>query len=512
MHPSGIAYQFVSELKQPQVIEHLEESIRKRCEALGVKAPTAATVSVADKITVKPWRRLPLEFQLYFNPVKKGEREEHAFKIACLLMNEMRFPGEIALEWLKVWNEENQPPLELPELRHAIDTAKNGYIFGKESLQPDLSKTKLTVQLLTRLRDSAFTPTPPKGEEYGSDLELFNTLVAFLKKYVELVHEIYYTIAALFALATWRVEYANTATYLNVLAPHASGKTTLLKVLAWITKNSIHSEGATRGAIIRACDSKNATLLLDETDNWLDPRDFDNPLAGVLNAGYQRRVVGGVLLCEFNSETRKYETRVLDSFGFKIIAGRNPLNEVLQSRCIGIRIRKTSRIFPKLDINEAWQLRAKLLRYAELHDESLEHQSVNAIDDPRLRETFEPLLACAASDQVRTEVIKFALEEQARLTETERTGDEAEIAREVIKLSNMPEPSPLDWTAQLSVRLVTSSLNEPITNPNEQYNVRTVGKILKRLGFESKHTKTGNMIEIKPDLVNYLKRRYGERQ
>lgn len=368
----------------------------------------------------------------------------------------------------------------------------------------DLSRVKLTVQVLASLREGAFTPTPKEGEDYGSDLDLFNTVVLFLKKYVQLVAEIYYLIGALFALASWRVEKAENASYLYLIAPHGSGKSTLLKILAWLCKNSIHSEGATRGAIIRACDSKNATLLLDETDTWLSPSDHDNPLSGVLNAGYQRRVVGGVLLCEYNQESKKYETRILDSFGFKALSGRNPLNDVLASRCIRFPMRKTSQVFPKLDLNEAWLLRARLVRYGQLHQDPLRDEFINQIQEPRLREVFEPLLACAPSDAVRSDVIKFAFEEQARLRETERTGDEAEIARKVIAFCQVPNPP-----TEITVRAITDSLNAEITNPNEQYDNRYVGRILKRLTFESKHTKKGSSILLKPDLIDYLKERYG---
>jgi putative DNA primase/helicase len=139
-HPDGMEYCFVTELKPPLEIEHLEKSIRDRCKALGAKVPSTPPAAGAtdEKTTVKPWRRLPAEAQAYFNPVKKGERADRAFKLACLLVSEWKFRAETALEWLTTWNQDNESPLELSELQHAIDSAKDGYVFSKETFQPQL--------------------------------------------------------------------------------------------------------------------------------------------------------------------------------------------------------------------------------------------------------------------------------------------------------------------------------------------------------------------------------------
>ncbi len=353
----------------------------------------------------------------------------------------------------------------------------------------------MTAQDLAKFRTDVFTPTPP-GIDYESDAELYAAMVDFLMTHVDLPSPTYYSICALFALATWRAENATVATYLNLLAPHGSGKSTLQALMKWLCAKSIHSGGATKGAIIRIVDGTNATLLLDEADNWLQMKDYDNPVMAILNAGYQRGIYA--LMCEPNAE-KKYEVVAKDVFGFKIISGRNPLVDPLQSRCITIPMRKTLKTFPKLDVSTAMQLRGHLQRYGEKHTEPLESDVVNKIEEPRLREILEPLFSCAPTETVKEDLLAFAIEEQKRRQESEHTSTEAEVARVVVHLSK--------GLTELSIRAVTNAFNEPRTL-REQWKAAGVARILQRLGFNSRHTRNGNMIQLKPDLLAYLKTRY----
>jgi hypothetical protein len=382
----------------------------------------------------------------------------------------------------------------------------SGQVFPEVEVVQIIGKRidrKLTVQDLAKFKDGPFMPTPHEGAEYGDDAALFDLLVNFFRKYSECPAEIIYTILAAFSVATWRVAHANNATYLDILAPQGSGKSKLLELLQWTCRNAIHSEGATKGALIRICDKTEATMLLDEAENWLDLRDFDNPLAAVLNSGYRRRAAGGVLICEPKGEGGKYQTVILDSFGFKAIASRNPLNDVLASRCIVIRMRKSTRKFPALDLNEAWDLRRKLVRYGEAHAEPLEHPSKDEIDEPRIAEVFEPLLAVAPSDEDRRRLLAFANEEVQQRKQEELASDEGQIARATVQLNNENT-----GIATLLIRDITDRLNMEITNLTEQFDRRTVARILRRLGFKIEHTRNGNAVIIKADLISYLAERY----
>lgn len=369
-------------------------------------------------------------------------------------------------------------------------------VANPEELLQLTPPAKLTTRNITKM-DHVFTPTPP-SQDYESDSDLYTALVEFLMSHVELPAPAYYSICALFALATWRVEHATVATYLNLLAPHGSGKSTLQGLMRWLCARSIHSAGATKGAIVRIVDGTNATLMLDETDAWLQQKDWDNPIMAILNAGYQRGICA--LMCEPDSK-KQYKVVAKDVFGFKIISGRNPLVDPLASRCITISMRKTSRTFPKLDLSVASQLRGQLRHYGETHTDPLESEVVNRIEEPRLREIMQPLFACAPTETVKEDLLQFAWEEQQRRQESEVASVEAEIARAVIQLGQ--------GLGELSVRAVTNAFNE-LRTLKEQWKNVAVSRILQRLGFHTKHTRSGSVIQLKPDLIDYLIARYGK--
>jgi hypothetical protein len=363
---------------------------------------------------------------------------------------------------------------------------------------------KLTTQEILKAKTDVFTPTPTENLPYKSEETLFQSIRAFIVKHVELPADIYYDISASFVLATWRVEQARSATYLNPLAAHGSGKSTYDEILQILCFKSVNSEGATRGAIIRIADGTNATLILDESDNWLNPRDYDNPVAAVLNAGYRRRLIGGgVLLCE-PKRNGEYAAVQRDSFGFKVISGRNPLNDVLASRAITIRMRKTNRTFPKPDYAEAWMLRKQLLKYQENHaDEPLEHPATERIGDGRLREIFEPLLAAAPNDEIRNHLIDFANEELERRRKEELMSVEAIVARVTVELADK-DPT----RSRILVKEITDTVNADIPNPKEHVDSRYVGKLLKRLGLQGDHDREGNVILVDRAQFDYLRERY----
>lgn len=362
---------------------------------------------------------------------------------------------------------------------------------------------KLTVEEIRKAKTDVWMPTPTEPLPYGTEQALFDEIRAYFVQHLDLSADIQYHIAALFTMATWRVEQAANATYLNLLAAHGNGKSTFCEILQLLCFKAIHSEGATRGAIVRLCNGNNATMILDEADNWLNPRDYDNPLAAVLNAGYRRRIIaGGVLICEQTSDG-KYATVQYDSFGFKVIAGRNPLNDTLGSRCIEIRMRKSDRKFPKPDYEQAWNLRKKLLKYQQQRrDEPLETDSANHIEDSRLREVFEPLLAAAPTDEIQSRLIGFANEEAERRQKQELASDEAAVARAVIEIA-AKEPR-----TEIAIKEISDAVNLDVTNPKEQISRRYIGVLLRRHGFSTEHAKEGNTIKIDQTHLDYLKQRY----
>lgn len=104
--------------------------------------------------------------------------------------------------------------------------------------------------------------------------------------------------------------------------------------------------------------------------------------------------------------------------------------------------------------------------------------------------------------------MNFAIEEQNRRRESELTGADAEIARIVIKFAELKSEDG-KTASELGIRTVTDEFNISRLDKEKWKNV-AVGRMLDRLGFQRRHTRAGNIITLKPDLIEYLKARYGK--
>jgi len=397
--------------------------------------------------------------------------------------------------------------LQKPE--PAIDTPQGALDKAGEL---EKNKRKITLEHLRKLEREGFDvmlPDPSMPTPYENENQLFLDVREFIKTYVELPEDVYYDVAALFALATWRVNSFDSATYLNLLAPMNSGKSRFLDVMQLLCRRSVFAgSGITKGALIRLTDGREPTLLLDETDNWLSSWDVDNPMGAALNAGYARTLMGGSISCELDPEGN-YVAKLRRTFGFKIFAGRDPLATTLASRCIIITIRKTKKTYPKVDMVRGYQLREQLFQYCQNHHgddpdiERLTDPDTAKISDNRIGQVFEPLLIVAPKEEIKKAMLQLAEETVERVREEELDQDEANIARAIIRLS---------VNKDLTIKSLTDTINLNILNPKEQYNYRTVGKITSRLGFDTKHTRQGARINLKPSRLEYIKSRYGEEE
>jgi hypothetical protein len=125
IHESGHIYQFLDHTKNILEIDSLEQ--------IGIKPtrPVLEPLPPGERIEVKPWRRMPADIQGLFRSVPEGERNTHAHLLSCTMINEWKFDQDAALEWLKVWNQENSPPLDVRELETVLDSAIRGeYVYG----------------------------------------------------------------------------------------------------------------------------------------------------------------------------------------------------------------------------------------------------------------------------------------------------------------------------------------------------------------------------------------------
>jgi hypothetical protein len=231
---------------------------------------------------------------------------------------------------------------------------------------------------------------------------------------------------ALWTVHTYAYHLGQVSTYLGIESPvRRCGKTTLLGVISQLAHRSMASANISSPAVFRAIDETRPTLLIDETDMFLNKND---ELKGILNAGYTKQTAFVVRVS--NQKCQSEEDKLnkggkenllspaLSSAGGgervrrggsrlarfscwcpKVIATIGRLPETFADRCILIRMqRKTAdERCERLRDFQGGELRRKCVRFVIDHAESIRiaRPQIPASLNDRAADIWEPLLALA---------------------------------------------------------------------------------------------------------------------
>ena len=149
--------------------------------------------------------------------------------------------------------------------------------------------------------------------------------------------EITHVSVALWASATWLVDYCNHFPMALITAPEAgAGKTTCLEIIGKMCKNPLQTANASASSMFRIM-HKRPSLLIDEVDVFLKK---DGDLIGILNSG--SGINGSVLRCETDPKTKQIAVFEYPTYGAKALCGINSISlpETITSRSIVIELAK----------------------------------------------------------------------------------------------------------------------------------------------------------------------------
>ena len=193
---------------------------------------------------------------------------------------------------------------------------------------------------------------------------LLDELAALIQLYVAMP-EGGASAVAVWALYTWCFEAFGVCPNLMVTAPEReSGKTRVSELLSWMVPRPKPVSDASAAAIIRGIERDRPTLLIDEAQHFLKRR-FDDPIRGVLLAGFARRFAY-VERCEGEQN----ESRLFSTFAPKAMNGRNLIgvDDMLTSRSAVIPMTRTHRRMPNLRADRdpvGEELRRKCARWSD---------------------------------------------------------------------------------------------------------------------------------------------------
>jgi len=348
-------------------------------------------------------------------------------------------------------------------------------------------------------------PLPGMPEDPGDDL--WEDVKAFVARHVDLFDERLYDVVAAWIFVSWLPEAFNAVPYLWILGPKASGKTRLLEVLQHLCHRAMLAAHISDAALFRSIEAYHPTLLLDEASEVYS-RETQSCIQNLLNSGYRRGQyvvrVGGI-------ESGEPKLELFDVYGPKAMAGLGGFKETLESRSILVSMEKNVRpVEFALDKGEAKRLRSRLLmwrfrRLSEVNEVSEVSQGVAPkgleFCDGRFAELYTPLVIVANDGEAN--ILAYARDAFESSMDEERTSIEAQILTAIL------EVKPYLETGKFSTTTVTERFNEG-RSEREKWVSRSVGRMMKRLGFKPKRMTGGASGWVwEEDRIKRLVKRYG---
>ena len=336
------------------------------------------------------------------------------------------------------------------------------------------------------------------GPPLEPGLDLWDSVKDYIYSHLEFPDERLYHVATAWIFHTWIREASNVSPYFRFLGTKNTGKTRGLNVFYHLAYRAVLTPSATEAVLYRLCQDYHVTFLLDETEHYSN--EAKTAIQNVLNSGYKKGQQ--VLRCS-TAEDGSIIVTGFDVYGPKGIAGTRTLRDTLESRCIQvIMTRNTRRVNFTLDTVKAKELRSKLelwrFRRLKVLDTIGEDSDISdssdvfrgppprlmTITNSRIVELFAPLLALADNKEARDNIVSYAIDMWRDRNEEDATSVEAEILSAIIQCKDTLE------TGKFSTRLVTQFFNGPKPE-NEHWKSRSIGRVIKRLGFKAKRLTGG---------------------
>lgn len=226
-----------------------------------------------------------------------------------------------------------------------------------------------------------------------SGADVFDSIVDLLAKYIDLPEPAEVKTVALFVMMSYLHPLFPTLPYLKLEGQRASGKTRLATIIAMLAHNSLHTSSLTPASIFRVSQGTRCTLIADEMEGLAK----NKQLSMLLNAGYKR----GAVVVRAGTKGR---LELFQSFGPKVIASIEPLNEVLASRTLLVRLTPTGDVAKArravTESGEDWgELRSMLYAWALTSWSGVMGATIPEVAgiSNRVAEIWLPLLQVASS-------------------------------------------------------------------------------------------------------------------
>lgn len=333
------------------------------------------------------------------------------------------------------------------------------------------------------------------------DQILYQDLLTYHTEISDLPSEDFYHLLVLWDFHTYLLEKVHFSPILYLYAVKERGKSRTAKGCLYVARRGIFTETIREADIIRWGNDHKACLGFDAKDfrKKIERANCDD----LILARFEKGSVSSRTLWPERGAFR--DTKIFQLFGPTIVATNRPLDDIVESRAISINMKPSYRLFKNPVLAEnALDLKNKLtaFRIAHLNDELVDFEKPA---NGRLGDIISPLYQImltffpSQKDNFNSLLQKIISQKQEDATDT----FEAQILDVVIKSESQVVDS------FLPIDLVASKFNEG-RDKRFEVDVRTVGRILKGLGFEKRRQSGGKRgIYYDPALLKRIGTQYG---
>lgn len=322
--------------------------------------------------------------------------------------------------------------------------------------------------------------------------KLYKIIKSKLQQYVELGVE-FYDVVALWIMGTYFYPLFTSYPYLYFGGVKRSGKTSALTLIEKMAFNTIPSGSLTASTVFRIINGARPTLLIDETDTLVSSKNSPE-LRQVLLNGYKSGYP--VLRSVQRGDLVDFDVATYDVYCPKALANIAGLDNILEDRAITIIMQRTLNkdFSDKLcNINnDNWQeirdyLYIMLIYCFKEVKEEYNNMYNNFSLINRDWELWKPLLSIAKlvfNDFRYKEFVEVALKICAQ-----KSLDDITEAKESLLMHSLLMV--VDEDRFYKVKEIKDKMVEIYGEEQEWINARSIGRTLKRLGFENKRLVNG---------------------
>lgn len=334
------------------------------------------------------------------------------------------------------------------------------------------------------------------------DAKLYEELYEYHKKISDLPHKLYYDLLVLWDFHTYFLDKLHFSPMLYLYAVKERGKSRTAKGCLFVARRGIFTETIREADLIRWGNDHKAAIGFDSKD--FPKKIFRANCDDLILSRFEKGSIASRTLWPERGAFR--DTKTFKIFGATVIATNRPVDDVLESRTISINMKPSFKFYNKPVLPEdGLALKNKLTAFKYIHKDT-KLIEVNKPTHGRLGDILSPLQKIvltffphkAKKFKALTKLIIAQKKEES--TET----IEAQVVEAVIKAEKMVEKG------FVSVDTITSLFNEG-RGERFEIDVRTIGKILKGLGFSSRRNpeRTKRGIFYDPKLAKNIALQYG---